>query len=297
MKTPEEKRQQAAERARKYRQKKRDAASRVTRDAEERTEKEEEKERSKEKEEEKEKKDFEKENPKEKGVTHRGSNFLFPELSEPEKEAGNKAEDWKARESDFHEFWKVWPRKVAKAEAQKAFASLARQNKLPPLADLCAAVKTQTAILEWARENFRFCPHPSTWLRAMRWQDEVGGVKTFAAPRRSLQPPPRIPERQRQTRHVENQTERPQNLQKNVSSDKVTKKEENANFEAALATTPKLQDEHLDMIARCRRREAVLAEIVDEKPVRREDWLEIPEIQRAVFLRKYGITENDILFV
>lgn len=63
----------------------------------------------------------------------------------------------------FADFWKIYPRRVAKGNAIKAW----------PGDEFLPAIK---AALEWqARDLWRdpkFIPHPATWLNACRWEDE-----------------------------------------------------------------------------------------------------------------------------
>ena len=71
----------------------------------------------------------------------------------------------------FEEFWKVYPRKVAKAEARKAWA---QTEKIRPSTDaLIEAIRAQSQTEQWMRGNGQFIPHPATWLRGERWDDEI----------------------------------------------------------------------------------------------------------------------------
>lgn len=73
--------------------------------------------------------------------------------------------------TDFDVFWAKYPKRVAKLEAQKAWAKLQ-----PPITDVLAALDWQT--LEW--DDVRFVPHPATWIRAGRWMDEQPKVSAPA---------------------------------------------------------------------------------------------------------------------
>jgi len=80
----------------------------------------------------------------------------------------------------FARFWALYPRKVAKPQAEKAWA------KLKVTADLFATIATalakQVASPDWLKDNGQFIPHPATWLNGRRWEDEVkpaGTVHTF----------------------------------------------------------------------------------------------------------------------
>jgi hypothetical protein len=66
----------------------------------------------------------------------------------------------------FDEFWNNYPRKVAKAIAQKAW----NKNK-PPLDKVLTALAWQSRQQQWV-EAGHFIPHPSTYINAQRWEDE-----------------------------------------------------------------------------------------------------------------------------
>lgn len=65
-------------------------------------------------------------------------------------------------------FWDHYPRRCSKKEARKAWAKV---NPTPELVDrMLEALTWQTA--RWARDDFRYTPHPSSWLNGERWTDE-----------------------------------------------------------------------------------------------------------------------------
>lgn len=72
---------------------------------------------------------------------------------------------------EFPEFWRAYPRKVAKAEARKAWKQTEKVR--PPLATLLAALKAQSSSPQWLKDDGQFIPHASTWLRGERWDDEL----------------------------------------------------------------------------------------------------------------------------
>jgi hypothetical protein len=78
----------------------------------------------------------------------------------------------------FTEFWSIYPRKTAKATAQKAFAKACEQAPPDRIIDgLRNSVQAWTA----AHTEPKYIPHPATWLNGGRWDDE--------------QPMPGMPER------------------------------------------------------------------------------------------------------
>lgn len=71
----------------------------------------------------------------------------------------------------FDSFWSAYPRKVAKAEAQKSF------NKIRPdaetLTQMLASLARSRQSTDWLKDNGQFIPFPSTWLNQRRWEDEA----------------------------------------------------------------------------------------------------------------------------
>jgi len=69
----------------------------------------------------------------------------------------------------FDEFWSLYPRKIAKATARKAWAKLSAEQQL------MAAKAIDTHCQYWSAKEteLEFIPHPATWLNAERWEDEL----------------------------------------------------------------------------------------------------------------------------
>ena len=71
--------------------------------------------------------------------------------------------------NDFEAFWAKYPKKVAKAEARKAWAQTASIR--PSLEDLLKSIDMACKTEQWMKGNGQFIPHCSTWLRGERWDD------------------------------------------------------------------------------------------------------------------------------
>jgi len=67
----------------------------------------------------------------------------------------------------FENFWSLYPRKVAKKAAMKAF------EKVKSNQDVVLSRLKNTITTEWAGKEIRFIPHPATWLNGERWEDEL----------------------------------------------------------------------------------------------------------------------------
>jgi hypothetical protein len=70
----------------------------------------------------------------------------------------------------FEAFWQVYPKKVGKDAAWKAW------QRRKPSADLtqqiCAALAWQRQQDQWLKDGGQFVPNPATWINEGRWQDE-----------------------------------------------------------------------------------------------------------------------------
>lgn len=67
---------------------------------------------------------------------------------------------------EFSQFWDAYPKKVAKANAQKAW-----ERQKPDLAEVLKAVECCKASDQWRQEQY--IPHPATWINGRRWEDEL----------------------------------------------------------------------------------------------------------------------------
>ena len=108
--------------------------------------------------------------PPDKNVTH-NSIENKKENNPPKAPQGAEAEIWDKPAWD--RFWAMYPRKVDKAKAIRAWNRLKADRKL--MQTMSAALKAQRASEEWRRDNGRAIPYPSTWLNNRRWEDEVRG--------------------------------------------------------------------------------------------------------------------------
>lgn len=71
----------------------------------------------------------------------------------------------------FDRFWKLYPRKIGKGNAEKAWKKL---KVTQPLFDrICAALAAQVNSPDWKKDGGQFIPHPATWLNGKRWEDEL----------------------------------------------------------------------------------------------------------------------------
>lgn len=91
-------------------------------------------------------------------------------------------QDW--RDEKFEEFYKIYPNKKSKGQAKITWNHVFTGNKLHDKPEnpealfqqIIEAVKDQTAKIMSSEETFR--KHPSTWLNAQAWLDEVAPQQT-----------------------------------------------------------------------------------------------------------------------
>jgi len=69
--------------------------------------------------------------------------------------------------ASFDIFWKAYPKKIAKGNAEKTWEKIRPDEKL--VADIIAAIAKQKPT--WT--DPKFIPHPATWLNGKRWLDGV----------------------------------------------------------------------------------------------------------------------------
>ena len=71
----------------------------------------------------------------------------------------------------FEAFWRAYPRKVSKGDAEKAWAK-AKVDQ-----DLRVRIMAKLNLLkkspQWLKEGGQFVPYPASWLNAKGWEDEV----------------------------------------------------------------------------------------------------------------------------
>lgn len=71
----------------------------------------------------------------------------------------------------FDEFWKAYPKKVAKTQALKAWSKLKPNEEL--LNVILSALKREKQSFQWRKDNGQFIPYPATWLNGRRWEDDL----------------------------------------------------------------------------------------------------------------------------
>jgi hypothetical protein len=71
----------------------------------------------------------------------------------------------------FERFWSVYPKKVGKREALKAWKQTRKER--PQTDELVDRVERLAATDDWQEQGGRYVPNPATWLRRGGWDDEI----------------------------------------------------------------------------------------------------------------------------
>lgn len=89
-------------------------------------------------------------------------------MGEEEEEKEPKILDiW---ETQFNEFYSLYPKKVKKQEVKKWFQKNKPTNEL--FSSIMHSLEQFRASKDWQKDGGQFIPYPSTWLNQKRWEDE-----------------------------------------------------------------------------------------------------------------------------
>ena len=97
-----------------------------------------------------------------------------PESAQAEAEAEAEADKTSSASDDagysksFESFWELYPKRVNKGSAYKAFKRI-KATEYPSIrAGLTSKVKCD----DWVKDGGKFIPHAATWINARGWEDE-----------------------------------------------------------------------------------------------------------------------------
>ena len=78
----------------------------------------------------------------------------------------------------FDDFWTLYPKRMARKDARKAWERVSASDRIDALVSLC-----KWRLLWMARGEMQYVPMPATWLNGERWSDEppADAVPTHAS--------------------------------------------------------------------------------------------------------------------
>ena len=85
----------------------------------------------------------------------------------------------------FDQFWAVYPKKIAKQDAQRKFEKLNPDESL--LEVMIRAVEKQKQTEQWTKDGGQYIPYPATWIHQKRWEDETTEAKVRVLPAQDFQ--------------------------------------------------------------------------------------------------------------
>ena len=71
----------------------------------------------------------------------------------------------------FARFWKAYPKKRSKGQAERVFFRIDPDEQL--LATMVATIERAMTSEDWQKEGGKYIPYPATWLGARGWEDEI----------------------------------------------------------------------------------------------------------------------------
>ena len=79
----------------------------------------------------------------------------------------------------FEDFYSIYPKKLAKKEAEKAWGKLSSEDAEKALADVPIRRAKHS---QWLRDDGKYIPYPASYLNGERWNDEIITEKTGKQP-------------------------------------------------------------------------------------------------------------------
>lgn len=86
-----------------------------------------------------------------------------------EKRREDKEQDQKTMAEAFSVFWKLYPKKVSKADAVKAWGKI-KKDLVPTI---MLALANHIVCEQWVKDEGKFVPNAAAWLNKQKWEDEV----------------------------------------------------------------------------------------------------------------------------
>lgn len=88
-------------------------------------------------------------------------------LKEKDKEKDKGVQGDKNGEAAFAEFWRLYPKRVAKKDAIMAW----RKVKPEQYDAVLDGLEAQLGQPDWTKEGGKYIPYPASWLNGRRWED------------------------------------------------------------------------------------------------------------------------------
>ena len=80
------------------------------------------------------------------------------------------------QESEFDQFWRLYPKKRSKGQAEKTWVKISPDDEL--YKQILAGLENAKKSIDWQKDGGQYIPYPSTWLNAKGWEDEYKEAKS-----------------------------------------------------------------------------------------------------------------------
>lgn len=87
--------------------------------------------------------------------------------------ANTSQEPQNAPLSDFDTFWALFPRRVGKKAAERAWRAVERRGESQ---EAIEGMRAYAAAFAQSGTELKYVPHPSTWLNRRGWEDDIAAV-------------------------------------------------------------------------------------------------------------------------
>lgn len=93
-------------------------------------------------------------------------------VQKPDKDKTSTGIERKKKTGDngFGRFWAAYPKRKAKADAEKSWGKIKPNEQLIDI--ILSSIDTATSSQEWQKEGGKYIPFPATWLNRQGWKDE-----------------------------------------------------------------------------------------------------------------------------
>lgn len=102
---------------------------------------------------------------------------IAEKTSKSKKDKTEIMEQW---ETQFNEFYSLYPKKVKKQDVKKWFKKNKPSNEL--FSSMLHSLEQFRASKDWQKDGGQFIPYPTTWLNQKRWEDEGVNTKSTGNP-------------------------------------------------------------------------------------------------------------------
>jgi hypothetical protein len=106
------------------------------------------------------------------GPPHASPRVKDASARDSDAQVGREGKEGKEHASStppFESFWQAYPKKKAKGDAEKVWATIKPNEHLAE--QILQAVQRATTSADWLKNAGQFIPYPATWLRDKGWLD------------------------------------------------------------------------------------------------------------------------------